>query len=223
MFPKNNSLRKKNIIVNSKKVTISPWTNITLSQYENIHSITKYRIDLVLEHLITPFIETKAKLTILDEQIILYELYMLSKGNQLDIQYTCSECESKGIQYTLALDKIILIQELKKQIIKTTDYTFNLNKFSNYRLDLTKDTNIESLKYICSFIESFSFKDKNYVVEGLDELIEYLNVELPQKDFKILINSFNDIQPKININAEVTCAQCGHIQKIDFQLQDFLV
>ena len=227
MFPKNKSLRSKTITVNTKKVNLTPWSNTQLVEFESqIEDNPKeYQHDLVYEYLIKPNIETSKKLTLLDEQIILFELYKLSKSNSLDLVYFCNSCETEKCNVNVKLDNITNIKQMNISRIKTESYIFNLKRYSNYRIDFKKkDNQREVLKYLASFIESFVYNKQEFPVDNLDEFVDYLSYEMhPQSEFDSLLKQFNESKPDMSMSAEVICEYCGAKQTLNLKLIDFLV
>ncbi len=231
MFPKNSSLRTKKIELNSKKITLSPWNNLQLIRYEGLdNDPNKFNQDLIKEHLINPNIECKHSLTLVEEQMVFIELHKLSKSNLLDVKYTCKECnkhvkEKKNItksDYTFNLENIVKFNNLNKTVIKTKSYIFNLNTYSNYRINFHEDINKEAMNYTCSFVRSFTYNNKEYMIKELDDLVKYIYEELPTDEFKEFVKEFDNVQPKIIQDLKVKCP-LGHEQTLDINITDFLV
>jgi hypothetical protein len=220
MLPKINSLRSKTITLNGKKIVLKPWTNIQLTTYEENMDSKDY--NLIFELLIKDNVETKHTLTLIERRYCLYELYMLSKGNLLDIQFTCISCENPS-QTTLDISKIVNYKEIKERTIKTKNFVMNLKSNSSYCIDLEKDINIESIKYAISFIDSFIYKDETYESLSLDEMVDWFIDEVESEDFDDFVTQITNIQPSMNVHTEVNCAHCGTKNKITMDIERFLV
>lgn len=225
MLPKINSLRSKNIIINSKKILLKPWSNIQLTNFESVYNSEKdekLKVNIIKEQLIDNNIEYNQNLTLVEERIILTELYKLSKSNIIDVVFTCKKCESKS-NATIHLDKVIKTKELSSRIIKTKNAIFNLRQFSIYRINLEEDINLEVIKYLASFIDSVDYDNKQYEGFEFNELVEWLTNELDKQTFDELVKQFDKIQPKIEINAKATCEFCAETQELAFKgVEDFL-
>lgn len=220
-LPKINSLRNKNIIINSKKILLKPWTNLQLVNFESSKD-DELKIDIILRELIEPNIECNQKLTLVEERIVLIELYKLSKSNIIDIIFTCEKCETPS-EHSIFLDKVINFKELNTRTIKTKDCIFNLRHYSLYRIDLNKDINEETMTYVASFIDSIDYNDEIYEGFELQELKDWLINELDKDNFNTLIKKFDEIQPRIEITAEAICEHCGTKQEINFKgVENFL-
>ena len=223
MLPKINSLRSKEIKLNGKSIIIKPWTNIQLTNFESLYdTFTGYKFDLICKELIYTNIECKFTLTLIEEKCILNELYKLSKSNNLDVVFTCEECESKS-SYVINLEKCVTYKPLQKRTFKTKDCIFNLKAFSNYRMNLNEDITKETLRYLASFIESFDYKDKNYEVTDEEEFIQWLTEELDEINFTKLLEEFTLNQNTIEINVLAGCEFCGHQQKLNFKGVDYFL
>jgi len=217
------SIRIKQVTINSKKIKIRPWSNLTLTEFEGIHDSEDDTFKIIDEFLIQPFIETKDKLTLIEKRYILIELFKLSRGNLLDILYTCSHCGTRSA-YSLRLDEIVNYSNLSSQTIKTKNYIFNLKKNSSYCIDYNSDkVNTEALIYVASFIQSIEDSKDVYEITDMLECSDWLNNELPQEDFKELTNQFYNIQPNLYIKAEAICEICSEITELDFKgIENFL-
>lgn len=225
MFPGINTLRQKNITVNNKEVLIKPWTNVQLSQYEGAidKAPDSFIHDTIKDTLISPNIETKHKLTLLDEKIILIELYKLSKSVNVDITYTCKNteaCGAEGVRYVIDLEKDIKYVELKSRTIQTKNMVFNLRKFSTHRIQSTDID--ETLAYLASYVDSFEYKNKEYPVTDSKKFKDWLINECPSDDFNDFINQWNQIKPNVESEITLVCEYCQHEQKMEFNLTDFL-
>lgn len=222
-LPKINTLRTKELKLNGKNITIKPWTNLQLTNFDSIYQTSEeFKFNLIKKYLLDDNIECKVPLTLLEERFILTELFKLSKSNILDIVFTCESCEAKS-GFAIQLDKVIQFTGVKQRTIKTKDCIFNLSANSTYRMNLDNSTVDESLRYVASFIESFDFKDKTYEVSDLEEMFIWLRDELDKTNFDSLITQFNEVQPKIEIDSDGTCEFCGHKQKLNFKgIEDFL-
>lgn len=219
-LPKINSIRKKDITLNGKKITLFPWTNMQLINYEE-ELENKSKIDAINEILLQDNIRCKQRLTLTEKRYVLVELYKLSKSSILDIEYTC-EC-GKDSKYAINLEKSVSFKELKERIVKTKEFTFNLRRSSVYEFDLdNKDKNKESLKYFLSFIDSFIYQNKTFEVQDLDEMVEWFNTEMPSSDFNEFMDKFNKIKPDIEIDVVATCEHCQKETRLDFRLENFL-
>lgn len=220
MLPQINSLRNKNITLNSKKILLKPWSNLQLINFES-EKEDVLKIDNIRENLITPNIECKQTLTLIEEKMVLVELYKLSKSNIIDITFTCSKCNSPS-EHSIFIDKATEFKELKTRVIKTKDCIFNLRQYSLYRIDLNKDINTETIRYLASFIDSIEYKGTHEGFE-LDELVDWLVQELDKSNFDTLIKKFTEVQPTIDFDVNATCAHCGTKQKLNFKgVEDFL-
>ena len=220
MLPQINSLRSKIITLNGKKIILKPWTNIQLTTYEENLDTNDY--SLIFDLLIRENIDTKHVLTLIERRYCLYELYMLSKGNLIDIQFECSNCKNPS-QNTLDLSKVVSYEDLKERTIKTKNFIFNLKENSNYMIDLEKDINIESIRYVVSFIDSFIYNEVTYEASSIDIMSDWLIDEVSSDDFDDFINQMNKIQPTMNIYSEASCAHCGTTNKITMDIERFLV
>ena len=222
-FPSINTLRTKEFKLNGKSIILKPWTNLQLTNFESLsESYNGYKFALISEQLIHPNIECKVPLTLIEEKAILNELYKMSKSNLLDVIFTCEECKNKS-NFTINLEKSIKYVPLSSRVIKTSDVTFNLQMYSTYRMDLDKNINDETLRYIASFIDSFEYKGKTYEVVDIEEFIQWLNNELDSTNFNKLIEEFTKVQFHIDIDVKAGCEFCGHSQKLDFRgVENFL-
>lgn len=218
-LPKINSIRSKELDINGKKVKLFPWTNIQLINYED--QLDENR-DALYDVLVKDNIETKKRLTLTEERYLLYELYKLSKGNNVDILFNCSECDTQS-EGTINIDKIVKFTPISSRTIKTGDFTISLRANSSYRMDLDGDLKHETLKYIISFVDSFIYKDTNYDGADLETMVEFFSNEVPPKEFNEFVNKMDDIQPKLEIESHCICAHCQHSNKINFRIEDFLV
>lgn len=216
-------LRSNIIKINSKEVKISPWTNLTLIEFENVYSVNKDNFEQIEEYLITPFVESKISLTLQEKRYILIELYKLSKSSYLDIKFTCKECKEES-NYTLDLNNCITSKTLKTRKIKTKDYIFNLKPYSTYLIDYkSKELHKETLRYIASFIKSIEDSENEYQIPSLDELETWLNTELDSVNFTELCQGFEKNQPDINISATAICEFCSSSNVLKFKgIEHFL-
>lgn len=219
MLPSINSIRSKNININGKKIKIKPWTNIQLTTYEENLEDSDY--NTIYDLLIRDNIETKSTLTLLERRYVLYELYMLSKGNLLDIRFTCSSCDNPS-ETTLDVSKMVKFNEIKERTIKTKNFIINLKQNSNYSIDLEKDINIESIKYAVSYIDSFIYKDESFESPGVEKLTDFFIDEVSAEDYDEFITKINEIQPSIDINTKTKCPHCGADNNIKLEIESFL-
>ena len=136
-FPLNKSLRSKVVDVNKKKIKIIPWSNVQLAEYESYTDNNKdvYSHDAVYEILIKNNIEYTKKLSLLDEHILLIELYKISKSSTIDLVYTCKHCEVAGVNCSINIDKTTKYRDLVERSINTTNYVFDLRPKSSYRIE----------------------------------------------------------------------------------------
>lgn len=224
MLPKINSTRKKIIEVNGKKVEMFPWTNMQLFNYETqLENISKNKIDFIIETLVDNNIKSKSKLTLVEKRYLLAELFILSKGKYLDINFICTECE-KQTPYLLDIKKALKFNELKNRIISINEgeITFNLKRNSSYMIDFNKDESTELLKYLVSFIDSFIYEKKVYEVTDINEVAEWFNTELPNEYFEKFILEMKKNVPSLEIKATAICANCSSSNKLNIKLEDFL-
>lgn len=218
-LPKINSIRSKIVKFSKKEVKISPWTNLQLMQYEEQVDNNSFEY---IDKLIDDNIETSSKLTLIERKYLFIELFKLTKGNLLDIKYTCKHCKEES-KTVINLEQSMKFKEIQKQIIKTKNFTFNLRKTSNYRMNLNEDKLLETLKYICSFIDSFKYKDKEYQITNLDETVNWINNEMPKNEFDLLLKEFEIIQPKIETDINSLCEYCTKNNELVINLENFLV
>lgn len=218
-LPKINSIRSKIVKFSKKEVKISPWTNLQLMQYEEQVDNNSFEY---IDKLIDDNIETSSKLTLIERKYLFIELFKLTKGNLLDIKYTCKHCKEES-KTVINLEQSMKFKEIQKQIIKTKNFTFNLRKTSNYRMNLNEDKLLETLKYICSFIDSFKYKDKEYQITDLDETVNWINNEMPKNEFDLLLKEFEIIQPKIETDINSLCEYCTKNNELVINLENFLV
>lgn len=221
-LPKINSLREKTIKISDKKIKLRVWSNLQLTKLESIIEDNDYNIETIFDSLLVENVECDSKLTLQEKRYVLVELYKISRGNLLDIEYTCSNCSSTN-QYSIELDKCVEFTELKDYIIKTTNCTFNLKKNSNYCIDITKDIHSESMKYICSFISSIEYDGNSFEVPKLVDLVSWMNTELQFVDFEEFIEKSNKIMPSMKSQFQTTCLHCGKENIVKFKIEDFLV
>ncbi len=221
-LPKINSIRKVDLNINTKKVTIRPWSNIELTNFDSLKDKNRLDSDLIYKHLIEPYISTSSTLTLQERRHVLIELYKLSKGKTIDIQFDCSKCEQIEIPYQVNIDESIKVSTLKNRDIKTNECKFMLKHYSNYIMKLDEDINRESVKYMCSYISSFIYKDTEIEPTTLDELTEWFITELPREDFDSFMSQMNDNVPTIDSIVTMTCPMCGHKQEMNLRIEDFL-
>ena len=219
-LPKINSLRSKSLKLNNKTFKLNTWSNSTLVEFESI--VSDNLQNDILEYLIKPYVESNHTMNLLEERVVLLELYKLSKSNLLDIKYNCKSCETIS-SYVMYLDKAYVRKELENRTIKTDNFTFNLKSSSNYRVDTTKNKHKESIMYIASYIDSFMYKKKTHECIDLDDTAKWIEEELSSTDFNSLFNQFNEIQPSIEISVTGNCEHCNALQKLDFKgIEHFL-
>ena len=220
MLPSNN-LRSKLVKINSKEIKISPWKNLTLTEFEDIY-VEDNKFNTIEKYLITPFIEYNGKLTLQEKRYILIQLYILSNGNNLDIQYNCKHCNTPS-SYSLDIDKSIKLKELETRIIKTKNYIFNLRNNSNYSINLKEDINYETLKYIASFINTVEDSSDEYSEPDIEKMANWINSSLPKEDFDSLCEEFFKIQPDLDIKCKAVCENCFQESDLDFKgIENFL-
>lgn len=224
-LPKINSLRSKTITLNNKKIVIKPWTNLQLTNFDSLYNEennSKFKNELIYDELIKNNIEYSGVLTLLEEKMILIELYKMSKSNIIDVSFTCKECKAKS-GYVIDITKAVQWVELKTRTIKTKDCIFNLRLNSQYRINLKNDINIETINYIASYIDSFEYQDTNYEGFDLETLSNWLINELDKINFEELIRKFNEVQPRIDFKVQGVCEFCGTKQDLNFKgVEDFL-
>lgn len=215
MLPKINSTRSKIFKINNKSFLLKTWSNNTLVHFESLSEDGNLQ-EMIKEHLILPFVETKDSMSLLEERLILLELYKLSKSNLLDVKYTCNECNTES-NYVITLDKAYNYYELKSRVIKTKDFIFNLRVNSNYRVNIAENKYNETIKYLASYIDSFKYKDETFEVTDLEETYQWLLNELDEENFNELVLKFSEVQPSIDIKVVARCEHCNNLQDLNFR------
>jgi hypothetical protein len=184
---------------------------------------------LKLNELIKPNIKGIKNINLFQSRVLFIELYKLSKGNEIDFQFLCHTCSSEEepvySQGVFKIDDDFHYHEMKKYQIETSNFIFYLNKES--QMDIFKETNKDKgILYILSYIKSIYQKstEKDFEVQDIEELKTWFMDELPEEDYLGFMNTFKEIQPKIEIQGKYTCEFCGTTKDIEFKnLPDFII
>lgn len=219
-LPKINSIRSKEITLNGKKITLIPWTNIQLVNYEESLNDSK-KLDSIQNLLLKDNYKCKQKLTYTEKRYILIELYILSKSSIIDIKYECVHCKNDS-NLAINLSNSTKWNNLKERTFKIDNWTFNLKANSCYDLDTDKDLSLETLKYFVSFIDSLLIDNKEYPIMDLDEATNWFSTEVPNTIFSKFLLKMNEIKPDFNVDVTGICEHCGESSKINFRIEDFL-
>lgn len=220
-LPQINSLRKKDIQINGKTVTLKPWTNIQLVNYdETVTPETK--LEKIEDILLKDNYESKLPLTYTEKRFVLIQLYILSKSSLLDIKFNCVHCKQES-KITINIDNVAKWKDLATRIIKIEDYTFNLRPNSCYLIDLDNpNLNEETLKYLLSFIDNINISGTDYEISDMTALYKWFDEELPTNIFNSFIIEMNNIKPDISFSSDGICEHCGKSSLIEIRIEDFL-
>lgn len=231
MLPKNNSVRKGSLKLGRETITFSPWTNGQLIEFESLKdSLDKkslqYKTELEklkIDRLVKPNLSNDKKRNLFEYRLLFIEIYKLSKGVEFDFQFKCSHCDtySEGI---FNIEKSVSFSEMSSDSIETDKYQFEMKTTSKYSvLDSEEPVDVKGLKYIVSYVKSFTDGKETFEGFTLDELYDWFMQECPEKDYRQFMKEFKEIQPNLKIEDTYECEWCGKENFIQFKdIPDFI-
>ena len=219
-LPKINSIRKKELKLNGKKITLIPWTNMQLIQYEEeLEKINK--LDAIQEILVKNNVECKQKLTYTEKRFVLIELYILSKSAMIDISYECPHCGNNS-RLTVNMSQSLGWNDLLERTFKIDNWSFTLKPSSVYDIDTNEDLKAETLRYFLSFVDSITIDNDDYSISDLNLLFKWFAEEVPNHIFNSFLKKMNDIKPDFRLDVKGICEMCTKESDVLFRIEDFL-
>lgn len=237
-FPSLKSIRISNVSICGKKIKIQPWTNRDILRYEHAKDEVNERIaslgevnifekkqmfmDIIFDHLVLPNIDYKGGLTQFEKEVLFIEIYKISRGTIINLNYVCSQCKGSS-ENQFNIDKNFTFTEFKVGEIKTKNMTFT-TKQSSLDMDSLYEVNEEDkiLYYYFSFILDFTYKNETFVVEDLGEFVKWMLEEVDETNFNELVTEIQKRTPSISLKTIAHCDFCGHKEDFTFvQLPDF--
>lgn len=213
------------------KVTIIPWSNEQMIQYsqaiedfeEDEYEVKVPKIlALQYEMLVKDNIVDGAdnKFSMLQKQLLMVELYKISRGVRLELKYPCNsdKCEHMTNGYFNLNDNVVFrpIKDPKKVI---NNFEFKLTD-KNY-VEIVSDDRISKVKYLLGFIESVS-KDKVKFDFNDAEMYEWVMNELSDSMFAELLKYLESNIPNVTMVQKVKCEKCGSENVYTFEgIPDF--
>ncbi len=210
-----------------EKIKIKPWKNrdtlIFQQALEDLGDEKNFDdiLDLQYEYLIKPnIIETKNEnFSVIQKQILLIELYKISRGGSVGIEYFCTEenCGQKN-EDVFDLSKNVFYKDMENKSIKIKEYEFILDEYNSFVPKVT-DNILEDTKYILGFIKEIRYKNNKLEI---DSNIDYILDEMDEKIFTQLIIELSNSIPYIEFKKTSFCEKCGKEYTFKFKgLPDF--
>ena len=237
-FPSLKSVRTSNVRLGGKSIKIQPWTNRDVLRYEHAKDEVNDRInslgfvnlfekkqmfmDAIFEHLVEPNIDYKGALSQFEKEVLFIEIYKISRGTIINLNYVCQECQGKS-ENQFNIDKSFKFTEFKVGEIKTKTMTFR-TKQSTLDYDSLDDIRSDDkiLYYYFSHILDFTYKNDTFVVEDLREFVNWMLEEVDETNFNELVSEIQKRTPQIELKTKAVCDFCQHTEDFTFvQLPDF--
>ena len=223
--------------------TITPFSNAQIIKYTSIRDtievddtnkhLSKFLYEeKIFEILVQPNVldiskEEFNKLSSFIKLVLYMEMYVISKGHEIKIQYNCEKCfEEKSLpsSFTFDLSDDVSFEEN----IKISNFSFNLNDkddliiyLQNSDLDLHSvildelPNEVEATKYgyqyILSHIKYIKIGESEFHF-SLDEVYDWFVNELDVETFNFVINQIIINVPHIGFEkTDIECQHCGNI------------
>lgn len=220
-LPSIRSIRESDVKIGSKTLRIQPWSNRDVIRYETAlkdNPTLEERKQCIFDYLIKPNIGDAAdSLNLFEREVVYIEMYKLSKGVLIPLQYKCPDKDCGQItELNFNLLTNYKLHDMTTKEIKTDDVKFTL-KYSSYFPKPGDD----SIRFYASFIKEFEYKNQKFISD-LDELENWLLDELDEVNFAQFLEQMIIALPKIELSMECTCSLCGNIDTFHFnELPDF--
>lgn len=211
------------------KIKIKPWTNRnTLIFQQALEDLGEEKdfdkvLELQYEYLIKPnILEAKNEnFSVVQKQILLVELYKISRGSSVGIEYFCTEenCGQRN-EDTFDLSKDVYYKDMKIKNIKIKEYEFILDEYNDYT-PTSIENNLENTKYILGFIKEIKYKNNKVETENI---IDYILDEVDEKVFIQLIRDLTNEIPYTEFKKTSRCEKCDKEYHFSFKgIPDFSI
>lgn len=213
------------------KVSIIPWSNEQMIQYtqalEDLEELDRNIkvpkiLSLQYEMLVKQNILDSAdkEFTMLQKQLLMVELYKVSRGVRLELRYPCNndECDHYTKGYFNLNDNVHYraIKESKKVI---NGYEFRLTN-ENF-VEVYSDDQTSKVKYLLGYIGSV-YKDGIKFEFTSDELYKWVMEELPDAMFGDLLIYLESNIPNVTMVQKLKCEKCKEENVYTFEgIPDF--
>ena len=237
-LPKVNSIRTDEIKFGKDRIVIRPWSNRDMVNYEDRRDKMmetddyttadrfqqKYMIDnLIYEILVKPNIveTTREQLSYYERNVLFIKQYKISRGTQIPVGVTCQveTCKHRS-EVMFNIDKNVTFEPFKPRTITTKDFKFELK---NSTWVPEGDGSLDA-KFMASWIKTVEHNGNKTIVTDIDELAEWIDVELDEKNFDELREKIFEATPKIIMKMDVKCEMCGdETQYVFYDIPDFSI
>lgn len=230
-LPKIRSARIKKVTIGESHFKLQPWSNKEMIQFETIKEslpegatnadIFKEVYDVLIKPNVIEGDASKVNDAALTHLFV--EMYKLARGSTIDFTFKCSSGDcGRTTSAIFNINKHYKYKDMSSFAFETKDFSFQL-KHSNFST-IVNPSSDEDLKYVLSFVKSFSYKGKEYSGFTLDELVDFFVSEVDEKNYIGFMKKIYTCLPRVELQGGFICEHCGHESNIILSvLPDFLI
>ena len=218
-LPKIRTLRNTKIKLEKDSIEIQAWSNrdvvnflsaqdaIDFDSLDSNQKILKNH-EIIWNHLIKPNIitEYQKQIPYVYQKMVFAEMYKLSKGSLIDVQYKCSKCGQMN-ETVFDINKHFKFESMKNDVVEFDKFKFRLQE-PTYDIN-TENDKYSGYRFLLSTIKYFEYDGKSHKNLTEEEIFDWCMDELDDATFETLVSEIQVNMSNVSYSFDGTCIECG--------------